>query len=443
MRKVIGVLLLLAALPLAADPVEEVRQAEIAFAKAFADRDQAKFFSFVADDATFLGGLSTQRGRQAVVDRWSNFFKGPVAPFSWGPDRVAVNAAGNLGLSSGPVFDPNGKHTGSYTSTWVKQADGSWKILFDGGGPSAAPFADDAVKVEEGFLTTDDGVKLHYRKAGEGPITLIIPLEFTMFDDFKQFADFATVISYDLRNRGKSQAAKNATIQQDVVDLEAVRKHFKVEKFVPIGYSYLGKMVVMYALAHPDRVTRIVQLGPAPMRDETQYPASLKHGYDDMDVDPAVMKKWQEDYKAGAAAKTPREFCDLQWNGVFNRLLIGNQKLTARVKNPCAMENEWPVNFEQHMKTHGESIKKSPLSNDEVKKVAVPVLVIHGTKDRNAPYGSGRDWAMTLPDARLVTVPGAAHQSWSDDPSAVFSAIRQFLRRDWPMGSEKVTKLEV
>jgi pimeloyl-ACP methyl ester carboxylesterase/ketosteroid isomerase-like protein len=443
MRKVIGILALAAAVPLsAADLVEEVRQTEIAFAKAFADRDAAKFFSFVADDATFLGGLSTQRGKQAVVERWSQFFKTPEAPFSWGPDRVAVNASGTLGLSTGPVFDPQAKHSGSYVSTWAKQADGTWKIVFDGSGPSAAPFAEDAVNVEEGFLTTGDGVKLHYRKAGSGPVTLIIPLEFVMFDDFKQLADIATVISYDLRNRGRSQAVKNVTIQNDVDDLEAVRKHFKVDKFVPVGYSYLGKMVVMYALKHPDRVPRIVQLGPVPMRDDMQYPASLRHGYEDMAVDPVVYKKWEEQRKAGAAEKTPREFCDLQWNGVFSYLLIGNQKYASRVKNPCDMENEWPVNFDKHVATHWESVKKSPLSADDVKKVTVPVLVVHGTKDRNAPYGSGRNWALALPDARLVTVRGAAHQSWSDDPPAVFAAIRQFLRREWPMGSEKVTKLE-
>jgi pimeloyl-ACP methyl ester carboxylesterase/ketosteroid isomerase-like protein len=381
MRKVAVFLLVLVSLPVfAADPAEEVRQAEIAFAKAFADRDAAKFFSFVADDATFLGGLRTLRGRQAVIERWSDFFKGPKAPFSWGPERVSVNAAGNIGLSTGPVFDPNGKLVSNYDSTWIKQPDGSWKILFDGGGPSAAPFAEDAIKVEEGFLTTDDGVKLHYRKAGEGPITLIIPLEFVMFDDFRQFADIATVIAFDLRDRGKSQAVKNVTLQNDLDDIEAVRKHFNVEKFVPIGYSYLGKAVVMYALAHPDRVTRVVQLGPAPMRDMTEYPASLQHGLDDMGVD--------------------------------------------------------------HMKTYRESLKKANLTDEEVKKLTVPVLVVHGMKDRNAPYGSGREWAMTLPDARLVTVAGAAHQSWSDDPATVFAAIRQFLRREWPMGSEKVTKLE-
>jgi pimeloyl-ACP methyl ester carboxylesterase len=75
-------------------------------------------------------------------------------------------------------------------------------------------------------------------------------------------------------------------------------------------------------------------------------------------------------------------------------------------------------------------------------KITMPVLVIHGTKDRNAPYGGGREWAMSLPDARLVTVEGAAHVSWADDPIAVFGSIREFLRGNWPLTAEKVTVLD-
>src|SRR5436305_2501545 len=93
MRRLLAVLLI--ALPaLAADPAEEVRQAEIGFAKSFADRDQAKFFTFVSDDATFLSPLRTLSGKQAITERWTRYLAGPDAPFSWTPERVAVNGAG-------------------------------------------------------------------------------------------------------------------------------------------------------------------------------------------------------------------------------------------------------------------------------------------------------------------------------------------------------------
>ena len=117
-----------------ADPAAEVRAAEVAFAKAFADRDQAKFFSMVADDATFIGGRSTQVGKPEVVKVWSGFFKDAKAPFSWGPENVHVNAAGDLGISIGPIKSPDGKHIGNYSSVWQKQSDGTWKVIFDGPG---------------------------------------------------------------------------------------------------------------------------------------------------------------------------------------------------------------------------------------------------------------------------------------------------------------------
>jgi ketosteroid isomerase-like protein len=136
-RNLCLLLLLLASSVAAADRTEEVRATEIAFAKAFADRDAKKFFSYLAEDAQFLGRRNTMRGKQEVIAAWSEFFKPAVAPFRWQPERVVTNAAGDLGFTTGPVFDEAGAQIGTFTSTWVRQPDDSWKILFDGG--SACP----------------------------------------------------------------------------------------------------------------------------------------------------------------------------------------------------------------------------------------------------------------------------------------------------------------
>ena len=134
-------LILLIAATAQADAIEEVRNAEIAFAKAFADRDQVRFFSFVLDDATFLGPKTVLGGKPEVMRVWSGFFKPEKAPFRWAPERVVVNAAGDLGLSTGPVHDPDGKQIGNFSSVWQRQKDGSWKVLFDGpgSGPPCPP----------------------------------------------------------------------------------------------------------------------------------------------------------------------------------------------------------------------------------------------------------------------------------------------------------------
>ena len=114
---------------------QEVRARETAFAKSMADRDLAVFTSFISPDAVFVGVGGTTRGPKDIAAAWKRFFDGPDAPFSWKPETVEVLASGNLALSSGPVFDPKGERIGTYNSTWRRDADNVWRIIFDNGCP--------------------------------------------------------------------------------------------------------------------------------------------------------------------------------------------------------------------------------------------------------------------------------------------------------------------
>ncbi|HPA52918.1 MAG TPA: DUF4440 domain-containing protein, partial [Thermoanaerobaculia bacterium] len=57
------------------------------------------------------------------------------APFSWEPALVEVLDSGTLALSTGPVRDPAGKETGTFTSIWRREGPGTWRIVFDKGNP--------------------------------------------------------------------------------------------------------------------------------------------------------------------------------------------------------------------------------------------------------------------------------------------------------------------
>ena len=114
---------------------QEVRARETAFAKSMADRDLAAFTSFISPEAVFVGVGGTTRGPQEISAAWKRFFEGSDAPFSWRPETVEVVASGTLGLSSGPVFDPKGERAGTYNSTWRRDPDGVWRIIFDSGCP--------------------------------------------------------------------------------------------------------------------------------------------------------------------------------------------------------------------------------------------------------------------------------------------------------------------
>jgi ketosteroid isomerase-like protein len=112
---------------------EQVREAEAAFAATMARRDHAAFAGFVAEEAIFFGRSGPFRGRAAVLEGWQPLFEGPAAPFSWKPEIVEVLASGTLALSSGSVWDPEGKQIGTFNSIWRRDLDGRWRVVFDKG----------------------------------------------------------------------------------------------------------------------------------------------------------------------------------------------------------------------------------------------------------------------------------------------------------------------
>ena len=112
---------------------DQVREAETAFAATMASRDHAAFAGFVAEEAIFFGRSGTLRGRAAVLEGWQPLFDGPTAPFSWKPEMVEVLASGTLALSSGSVWDADGKQIGTFNSIWRRDSDGRWRVVFDKG----------------------------------------------------------------------------------------------------------------------------------------------------------------------------------------------------------------------------------------------------------------------------------------------------------------------
>ncbi|MCB1056285.1 MAG: nuclear transport factor 2 family protein [Acidobacteria bacterium] len=121
-----------------ADPSAEVRETEAAFARTMADRDHGAFVTFLDDEAVFFAGSVQLRGKGAVAEAWKKYFETEAPPFSWAPEDVAVLDSGNLALSSGPVYDPEGQRIGTFTSVWRRAADGRWRIVLDKGCPTCA-----------------------------------------------------------------------------------------------------------------------------------------------------------------------------------------------------------------------------------------------------------------------------------------------------------------
>jgi pimeloyl-ACP methyl ester carboxylesterase len=298
------------------------------------------------------------------------------------------------------------------------------------------------MQTSDGFIILEDGVRLYFQQVGSGPKAVIIPNGFHLLDDFRHLGDWRTLIFYDVRNRGRSDTVIDPAelargIQQDVDDLDAVRRHFRIEHADLIGHSYIGLMVALYAMKYAAHVGRVVQIGPMQPDAATQYPAPLSYADAVLADTMAKIGQMMKERPFG----DPEEVCRTFWLAL-RAMYVADPKDAERIDwGRCGLANE--RNFMPYWTTHLlPSIHSLSLTAEEMAKAKAPVLIVHGMKDRNAPYGAGRDWAMRLPDARLVTVQNAAHAPWIEAPELVFGSIRTFLDGAWPEAAEQVKALD-
>ncbi len=298
--------------------------------------------------------------------------------------------------------------------------------------------------LQQGLVPTPDGTQLCVYRLGEGDAAVIVPNAIYLLEHFAWLARSYTLIAYDLRNRGRSapvtdRAQLHRGVHHDVEDLETVRRYFKLERPHMIGHSYLGLMVILYAVTNPERVGRLVQIGPAPPVHGTRYPAPLTSPDLEELASSEGARRLQQLREEGRPASDPQGFCGHWWAFMRTVFVADPAKVDRIGDHYCEFENEWPVNMESHLTRNiFPSLERLQLSDEQIGAVESPVLTVHGKLDRNSPYGAGRDWAARLPNARLLTIDDAAHLPYLESPSRVMPAIDQFLGGTWPAGAEQI-----
>ena len=118
----------------------EVVCAETGFSRAAEAKDKAAFLSFVHPDARFVTG-QVARGRDQIGEAWGAALADDGPTMRWRPAYVEVSADGQMALSRGPyrstsvTEDGEIRHSwGHFISTWRRDDDGDWLVMFDSGG---------------------------------------------------------------------------------------------------------------------------------------------------------------------------------------------------------------------------------------------------------------------------------------------------------------------
>ncbi len=290
-----------------------------------------------------------------------------------------------------------------------------------------------------GYVDLGDGERLFYETLGSGEKTLIVGAHMYVWDWAKSLADDEwTIVGFDARSRGQSsyvEAGDTLNLDQDVKDLEKLRQHLGIEKVSLLGFSFTGKISTLYAMAHPERVDRLIQLAAAPVTFDRNWKSGYGQPQDYPEWAIEESKEFDERRANDEHVKFPRKYC-VDEKGFGQNFWVFDPEqgsiMRPLAESLCENHNEWPVHLTRYIEHHGLSVRSALFEIDDLARISMPVLAIHGDHDRNAPIGGAREWAWRLPDARLVTLSRAAHFPFIEKSTEITALVLEFLDGHWP-----------
>lgn len=299
--------------------------------------------------------------------------------------------------------------------------------------PPAAPPAPPVPPVAEGYAVTSDSVQIWYRTVGNGPDVVLAPHALYHGTRLDELAGGSRkVVTYDQRGRGKSDSVPLSKVALDRVflDLEAVAQAVGADSFAAIGWSGAGMELFVYALRHPGRITRLVQLAPVAPRWTPYGPMLMEDRA--RRTDGRALEEIEARRDRGEFRDNPATHCR-ELARVATPASFGDTSAVRLVPDVCDFPNEWPDRigpyFGALFRTLGEFDWRPDLA-----RVTIPRLVIHGELD-NTPLAGNQEWVEGQPQARIVVIEGAGHWPHYETPGPTLAAIRDFLNGGWPAES--------
>jgi non-heme chloroperoxidase len=270
-------------------------------------------------------------------------------------------------------------------------------------------------------ITTKDKVDIFYKDWGKGrPIVFSHGWPLSSDDWDAQMLFFLNhgyrVIAHDRRGHGRSsQIGEGHDMNHYADDLAAVTTHLDLEEAIHIGHSTGGGEVVRYLARHGEgRVTKaaIVSAVPPLMVKTAANPNGLP-------------KEVFDGFQTALAANRSQFYRDLA-SGPF----YGYNRPGAKPSEPV-IQNWWRQGMTGGAKAHYDGIVAFSQTDftEDLKKINVPVLVMHSEDDQIVPYvASGPLSAKLLKNGTLKTYKGFPHGMPTTEAATINADLLAFVK---------------
>jgi pimeloyl-ACP methyl ester carboxylesterase len=251
-----------------------------------------------------------------------------------------------------------------------------------------------------------NGTRLYYETAGRGPAVVLLHgglNDSRLWDEqMGPLSKRFRVVRYDLRGFGRSNAEPVEFWPTE--DLRALLDFLKIGRATLVGLSLGGIVAADFALEHPERVGRLVLVGPG-LRGFKTTPD----------------EKTLNAYRVGASEGAERYF----------DAFLGSDLLAGLRDRPRARERMRRMMVENY-KAHayvraGHSQSPEPPTAERLGQIKAPTLVVVGSLDGKNLLDIADTLAAKIPGARKVTIRGASHHPPVETPKELNRILLDFL----------------
>ncbi len=269
-------------------------------------------------------------------------------------------------------------------------------------------------------ITTKDGTEIFYKDWGSGqPIVFHHGWPLSSDDWDAQMLFFLQqgyrVIAHDRRGHGRSdQTSGGHEMDTYAADVAALTETLDLRDAVHIGHSTGGGEVARYvARAEPGRVARAVLVGAVP-------PVMVKSDSNPGGTPIEVF----DGYRAALAANRAQLYIDIPAGPFY-----GFNRPGAEVSQGL-IDNWWRQGMTGAANAHYECIKAFSETDftEDLRRIEVPVLVMHGTDDQVVPYDDSAPLTVKLlKNGTLKSYEGYPHGMLTVHPDVLNPDILEWL----------------
>jgi len=270
------------------------------------------------------------------------------------------------------------------------------------------------------FVKTKDGVEIYYKDWGKGqPIVFSHGWPLSADDWDNQMLFFLKqgyrVIAHDRRGHGRStQTGDGHDMDHYADDLAAVTAHLNLKNAIHVGHSTGGGEVVHYLARHSDRSfvkAAIISAVPPLMVKTAANPNGLP-------------KAVFDDLQAQLAANRSQFYRDVPAGPFY-----GYNRPGAKASE-AVIANWWRQGMMGGAKAHYDGIVAFSQTDftEDLKKITIPVLVMHSEDDQIVPYVAGPLSAKLLKNGTLKTYKDFPHGMPTTQADTINADLLPFLK---------------